>query len=79
MNTRYSKAPFSDDAQTVRIAYVRPIAVSDLPKEVQAQAEGLEKIYSLNDAEGTQLALVANRPLAFALAREHDFAPVNVH
>nr|WP_319249712.1 DUF1150 family protein [uncultured Celeribacter sp.] len=62
-----------------KIVYVRPVSVSDLPQDVQAQAEGLDHIYSVHDADGTRLALVANRTLAFALAREHDYAPVNVH
>lgn len=53
--------------------------MADLPEEVQAQAGGLDHIYSVNGADGTRLALVANRHLAFVLAREHDFAPVNVH
>lgn len=77
MNTHYPHLPFDGGAE--KIAYVRPVAVADLPEDVQAQAEGLDHIYSVNDAEGTRLALVVNRQLAFALAREHDFAPVNVH
>ncbi|WP_460273944.1 DUF1150 family protein [Celeribacter sp. ULVN23_4] len=77
MNTHYPHLPFDGGAE--KIAYVRPVAVADLPEDVQAQAEGLDHIYSVNNAEGTRLALVANRQLAFALAREHDFAPVNVH
>ena len=28
---------------------------------------------------GERLALVNNRKLAFALAREHDFSPVSAH
>ncbi|WP_417262583.1 DUF1150 family protein [Celeribacter sp.] len=79
MNTRYPNLPFGEETHEVKIAYVRPVAVSDLPEEVQDQVEGLDHIYSVNDAEGTRLALVANLPLAFAIAREHDFAPVNVH
>jgi hypothetical protein len=79
MNASYPHFPAAGVGSEEKIVYVRPIAVSDLPKEVQSQAEGLDHIYSVNDAEGTRLALVANLPLAFALAREHDYAPVNVH
>ncbi|ATG49312.1 hypothetical protein CEW89_18055 [Celeribacter ethanolicus] len=77
MNTRYPHLPFEGGEE--KIVYVRPVAVADLPEEVQAQAGGLDHIYSVNGADGTRLALVANRHLAFVLAREHDFAPVNVH
>jgi hypothetical protein len=62
-----------------RTVYVKPIQVTDLPREVRDQAEGLEMIYAVHDAEGQQLALVGDRKLAFTLAREHDYAPVMVH
>lgn len=62
-----------------RTVYVKTILVNDLPSEVRAQAEGLDHIYAVHDAKGQQLALVGDRKLAFALAREHDYAPVLVH
>jgi len=33
----------------------------------------------VHDESGAQLALVADRKLAFVLARQHDLAPVPVH
>lgn len=62
-----------------RIVYVRPVAVADLPADVQAHADGLTTIYALHDADGDRLALVKDRAMAFALARQNDMAPVNVH
>lgn len=62
-----------------RIVYVRPVKVDDLPADVQAHAAGLTTIYALHDAAGDRLALVKDRALAFALARQNDMAPVNVH
>ncbi|MEX0281857.1 MAG: DUF1150 family protein [Arenibacterium sp.] len=62
-----------------RIVYVKPVLVSDLPEEVQAEAGELEQLYAVHRADGEQLALVANKQLAFVLAREHDYAPVSVH
>ena len=62
-----------------RIVYVRPVKVADLPDEVQAQAEGREVIWAVHGADGEQLALVADRGLAFFLARQHDMAPVSLH
>jgi len=67
------------DENNRQIVYVRPIAAKDLPAELRAQTGGLSQLYSVNTADGQQLALVANRKLAFALARQHDFSPVNVH
>lgn len=69
----------ANNAFADRTVYVKTILVCDLPSEVRDQAEGLDQIYAVHDAEGQQLALVGNRKLAFALAREHDYAPVLVH
>ena len=68
-----------NSAQIDRTVYVKTIAVTDLPREVRDQAEGLEQLYAVHDAAGQQLALVGDRKLAFALARQNDYAPVLVH
>ena len=62
-----------------RIVYVRPVPVSALPEALRAQAEGLQTIYAVHRPDGERLALVRDRSLAFALARQHDLAPVSVH
>ena len=71
--------PFEFHDQDSRIVYVKAVDVADLPAELQAEAGQLEQIYAVHDAEGQQLALVADRKLAFMLARQHDYAPVAVH
>ncbi|MFC3180911.1 DUF1150 family protein [Cypionkella sinensis] len=67
------------DAGDNRIVYVRPIAVETLPQAVQAQINGMKTVYAVHGEDGEQLALVADRDLAFSLARQHDMAPVNAH
>lgn len=67
------------DAGDNRIVYVRPIAVETLPQAVQAQINGMKTVYAVHGEDGEQLALVADRALAFSLARQHDMAPVNAH
>ena len=62
-----------------RIVYVRPVEVAELPDEVQAQIDGDGPIYAVHTSDGERLALVADRKLAFVLARQNDYAPVNVH
>ena len=37
---------------TDRTVYVKTIAVTDLPREVRDQAEGLEQLYAVHDAQG---------------------------
>lgn len=75
MNTPFNGLPQGAD----RIVYVREVAVGDLPDELREQMGELQVIWSVHGADGRQLALVADRKLAFHLAREHDFNPVSVH
>lgn len=75
MDAKFENLPGGELA----IVYVRPVLVSDLPAELQAQAVGFETIYAVHRPNGDRLALVADRELAFALARQHDMAPVSVH
>lgn len=75
MNTPFTALPDGE----ARIVYVRPVLVADLPAEIREQAEGLDTLYAVHRPDGERLALVANRSMAFALARQNDFAPVNVH
>ena len=75
MNGKYNNLPAAEGA----IVYVRPVLVADLPSDLQAQAEGFETIYAVHRPDGERVALVADRKIAFALARLHDMAPVFVH
>ena len=75
MNTPFHGLPEGG----ARIVYVKPVLVSDLPADLQAQVGAARVIYSVNTPDGQRLALVADRATAFHLARAHDLAPVSVH
>lgn len=77
MNTPYDFKDFENRP----IAYIRPVETADLPEELraQAQAQGRDHVYAVHNASGDRLALVADRNMAFLLARQNDFAPVNAH
>lgn len=62
-----------------RIVYVRSVKAADLPQDVQEQVGDAKTLYAVHDAMGERLALVADRKLAFLLARQNDLAPVAVH
>ena len=62
-----------------RVVYVRPVAVADLPEDIQEAAAGIRTLYAVHDTDGERLALVRDRDLAFILARQNDLAPVHVH
>lgn len=71
--------PYDLNADVGRMVYVKPIEVEALPPEVREQAKGLKQLFAVHDAEGQQLALVADRKLAYVLARQHDYAPQPLH
>lgn len=71
--------PFDFETDAAQIVYVKTVDVADLPDELRQSAGDREQIYSVHDTEGKQLALVADRKLAFSLARQHDMTPVAVH
>ncbi len=62
-----------------RIVYVKTVDVADLPDELRTQAGDLDHLYAVHNSQGEQLALVADRRLAFVLARQNDLSPVAVH
>jgi len=75
MDTKIEMLPdFAD-----RIVYVRPVLVADLPEDVQSEVGDAQQLYAVHSSNGERLAIVKDRQLAFILARQNDFAPVNVH
>jgi hypothetical protein len=75
MDVKYSGLPEAEN----RIVYVRTVAVAGLPEDLRSKIGDAATVYAVHGENGEQLALVANRDLAFALARQHDMAPVSVH
>jgi len=73
------KTPYEFGNDDKRIVYVKAVDVADLPMDVQSEAGDLEQIYSVHTADGQRVALVADRNMAFVLARQNDFDPVTVH
>ena len=79
MSAMSREGPSAWESMPRDIVYVRPVAVADLPSEVQEAAMGMTELYAVHSAEGERLALVKDRRLAFLLARQNDLAPVSVH
>lgn len=71
--------PYEINTEGNRIVYVKAVNVANLPQEVRTQVGDLDHLYAVHDLDGQQLALVADRKLAFVLARQHDLSPVAVH
>ena len=73
------QTPYDFGADQGRTVYVKAVAVADLPDEVKKQALGHDQLYAVHASDGQQLALVADRRMAFILARQNDYRPVAVH
>lgn len=74
MDTKFNFADMGD-----RVAYVKSVDVASLPIEVQEAAGDHQQLFAVHDSDGQQLALVADRQMAFTLARKNDMNPVTVH
>ena len=72
-------SPIEINTEGNRIVYVKTVEVVDLPHDLREQVGDLDHLYAVHDSDGQQLALVADRKMAFVLAREHDLSPVAVH
>lgn len=77
MDTKYEFGPEQDGVRP--IVYVLPVAVESLPQEIRDQVDGLETLYAVHGSDGERIALVRDRRLAFALARQNDMTPVSAH
>ncbi|WP_170478432.1 DUF1150 family protein [Ruegeria arenilitoris] len=71
--------PIELNTEGDRIVYVKTVEVADLPSDLRDQAGDLDQLYAVHDSDGQRLALVADRKLAFVLARQNDMSPVPVH
>ncbi len=65
------------------VVYVREVAASDLKGEgvipIDAPVPASQKFFALCTPDGRRVAILDNRDLAFAAAREHELEPVSVH
>ena len=63
-----------------RMVYIREIDIAELPADMRAEVKDAEHLYAVHAAaDGERLAVVKDRGLAYALARQNDYAPVTVH
>ena len=53
--------------------------MADLPDEIREQLDGVDTLYAVHRPNGERLALVRDRTMAFALARQNDLSPVSAH
>ena len=69
-----------------KLVYIRPILASDVIGDLHdeygdlsVQIDAGATLYSVHDEDGERLALVGDRELAFAAARQYEMTPLSVH
>ncbi|GJL91076.1 DUF1150 family protein [Hyphococcus sp.] len=69
-----------------KLVYIRTVAARDVlddllddEGELTLQVEDDDILYSVHSSSGERLALVGDRELAFAAARQYEMNPVSVH
>lgn len=69
-----------------KLVYVRAVVAHDViddllddDGELSIEVEAGDVLYSVHSSSGERLALVGDRDLAFAAARQHEMNPVSVH
>ena len=69
-----------------KLVYVRPVLVGDVADDLVDEETDVAidlpddaVLYSVHAANGERIALVGDRALAFAAARQHEMNPVSVH
>ena len=74
------------DFESNSLVYVRAVAVEDVKDDLAEQDSSLAEeipagtiLYALHAPNGDRIALMGNRELAFAAARQNEFRPVSVH
>jgi len=69
-----------------KLVYVRTVMARDVADDLVDDEDGAHidipddtTLYSVHTADGERIALVGDRALAFAAARQHEMNPVSVH
>ncbi len=69
-----------------KLVYVRPVLAKDVMDDPEVEEDFLNvdipmdaTLYAVHAADGERLALVGDRDLAFAAARQYEMNPVSAH
>ena len=75
MHSKYDFSHFDTDD----LVYIKTVAVTELPLDLQRQVGPDKTLYAVHKADGERVAVVENRALAYNLARDNDLTPMTLH
>lgn len=69
-----------------KLCYVRPVLARDVRDELEREVGDANDsltdesvLYALHADDGSRIAVMSGRDIAFAAARQHEMTPVSVH
>ena len=68
-----------------RVCYVREVLVKDVRADLDSEIEAAfafddnSVLYALHAGDGSRIALMSDREIAFAAARQHELTPFSAH
>lgn len=68
-----------------KICYVREVLAKDVREDIEAELDSTfafdddSVLYALYADDGSRIALMSDREIAFAAARQHELTPHSVH
>ena len=74
MHSKYDFSHFDTDD----LVYIKTVAVTELPLDLQRQVGPDKTLYAVHKADGERVAVVENRALAYSLARDNDLTPMTL-
>ena len=75
MHSKYDFSHFDTDD----LVYIKTVAVTELPLDLQRQVGPDKTLYAVHKADGERVAVVENRAMAYSLARDNDLTPMTLH
>ena len=69
----------------VKTCYVRPVLAGEVRDEIARESKkdlalrDDSVLYALHAADGSRIALMSDRKIAFAAAKQHEMVPVSLH
>ena len=73
------------EADGIKTCYVRPVLAGDVRDEIARESKrdlalrDDSVLYALHAADGSRIALMSDREIAFAAAKQHEMVPVSLH
>ncbi|MEM9809853.1 MAG: DUF1150 family protein [Pseudomonadota bacterium] len=73
------------EATDSRVCYVREVFARDVRDDIERELDAKyafdddSVLYALHADDGSRIALMSDREIAFAAARQHEMTPFSVH